>query len=114
MIYFLDMGFAFHVFVKGSITFLDFEVSNYLFIEYNFFTSATSGGILNKANEAEEKTHGDFLRLVMFLSGSFDALVGVYSQSCEGARGKWGNPYPVASKLMMMFMHEMITSRKAC
>ncbi|KAL9446837.1 hypothetical protein AB3S75_014496 [Citrus x aurantiifolia] len=57
-----------------------FDTSFKVLISLN--PNATSGGILNKAIEAEEKTHGDFLRLVMFLSCSFDALVGVYSQSC--------------------------------
>ena len=31
------------------------------------FTSATSGGILDRAIEAEDRKHGDFLRLVMIL-----------------------------------------------
>lgn len=35
-----------------------------LLISYHF-SSATSGGILDKAIEAEENQHGDFLRLVM-------------------------------------------------
>lgn len=30
-----------------------------------FVTSATSGGILDRAIEAEDKKHGDFLRLVL-------------------------------------------------
>ena len=42
-----------------------------------FFTSATSGGILDKAIDAEEKMHGDFLRLVMFLSCSLNVIVSV-------------------------------------
>ena len=29
------------------------------------FSSATSGGILDRAIEAEDRKHGDFLRLVM-------------------------------------------------
>jgi hypothetical protein len=33
-----------------------------------FCYSSTSGGILDKAIEAEEKLHNDFLRLVIFLS----------------------------------------------
>lgn len=33
---------------------------------FSFFFSATSGGILDRAIEAEDKKHGDFLRLVSF------------------------------------------------
>ena len=41
------------------------------FVNWPFVTSSTSGGILDKAIEAEERMHGDFLRLVMLLSCSF-------------------------------------------
>lgn len=40
-----------------------------------WITSATAGGILDRAIEAEDKKHGDFLRLVMiffFLAILFD------------------------------------------
>lgn len=38
-------------------------------------TSATSGGILDRAIEAEDKKHGDFLRLVFaFVSSTTDTL----------------------------------------
>ncbi|KAH9660263.1 class V chitinase [Citrus sinensis] len=63
---------------------------------YKVMYRATSGGILNKAIEAEEKMHGDFLMLVMFLSCSFDALVGVYSQSCY-FRGLGNRPRPTSN-----------------
>jgi len=32
---------------------------------FYFLTSATSGGILDRAIEAEDRKHGDFLRLVI-------------------------------------------------
>jgi hypothetical protein len=49
---------------------------HYVVVEYGFIEqlltgfshSSTAGGILDKAIEAEEMMHGDFLRLVMLLS----------------------------------------------
>jgi hypothetical protein len=41
------------------------------YLVYLFVYSSTSGGILDKAIEAEEKLHNDFLRLVIFLSCYF-------------------------------------------
>ncbi|KAK9185767.1 hypothetical protein WN943_026126 [Citrus x changshan-huyou] len=70
--------------------------------DHYWMLSRAAGGILNKAIEAEEKTHGDFLMLVMFLSCSFDALVGVYSQSLLGKksgyfRGLGNGPRPTSN-----------------
>lgn len=43
------------------------SVHEYLQLDHGvkFVDSATSGGILDRAIEAEDKKHGDFLRLVM-------------------------------------------------
>lgn len=39
--------------------------------KHPFVSSSTSGGILDKSIEAEEKKHGDFLRLVCSFSFLF-------------------------------------------
>lgn len=36
-----------------------------------FYESATSGGILDRAIEAEDKKHGDFMRLVILVKSFF-------------------------------------------
>ncbi|KAH9797879.1 putative beta-1,3-galactosyltransferase 2 [Citrus sinensis] len=53
------------------------EEAKGIIIRFVIGHSATSGGILDKAIDAEEKMHGDFLRLVMFLSCSLNVIVSV-------------------------------------
>jgi len=43
---------------------VEYEFKEEIFLN-GFFHSSTAGGILDKAIEAEEMVHGDFLRLVI-------------------------------------------------
>lgn len=45
------------------------------FLYFSYVNSATAGGILDKAVEAEELVHRDFLRLVIFFHFSQLSLI---------------------------------------